>query len=191
MEVRKPKDEEDPNGMGGNLFFHNAHAPGIMTVVRDSPHKVFVGSLPVYLEDEQVMELLKAFGPLRSFSLIRDSVTGLSKGFAFCEYMDPDLADVAIKGLNGMEIGDKKLIMQRSAATGFRLPEVGPEDTDLPMLPVEILSAISKTKVEPTNVLMLLNMVSEEDLSDYKDYEGASLGSSHSQRNLPRRYGRV
>jgi splicing factor U2AF subunit len=41
--------------------------------------KVFIGGLPAYVSDEQVMELLKAFGELKSFNLVKDSATGVSK----------------------------------------------------------------------------------------------------------------
>jgi len=43
---------------------------------------------------------------------VKDAVTGLSRGYAFCEYVDPLITDGAIQGLNGMQLGDKKLIVQ-------------------------------------------------------------------------------
>jgi hypothetical protein len=52
---------------------------GVSTNVVDSPFKVFMGSIPTSLSDEQVMELLKAFGELRSFNLIKDLQTGEPK----------------------------------------------------------------------------------------------------------------
>lgn len=41
----------------------------------------------------QVKELLMSFGQLRAFNLVKDSATGLSKGYAFCEYVDVSLTD--------------------------------------------------------------------------------------------------
>lgn len=38
-------------------------------------------------------ELLTSFGPLKAFNLVKDSATGLSKGYAFCEYVDVNLND--------------------------------------------------------------------------------------------------
>ena len=38
-------------------------------------------------------ELLTSFGPLKAFNLVKDSATGLSKGYAFCEYVDPNVTD--------------------------------------------------------------------------------------------------
>lgn len=53
-----------------------------------------------------------SFGPLKAFNLVKDAATGLSKGYAFCEYSDTGVTDAAIQGLNGMQLGDKKLVVQ-------------------------------------------------------------------------------
>lgn len=42
----------------------------------------------------QVKELLASFGELKAFNLVKDSATGLSKGYAFCEYVDLTITDV-------------------------------------------------------------------------------------------------
>ena len=42
----------------------------------------------------QVKELLASFGELKAFNLVKDSATGLSKGYAFCEYVDLTMTDV-------------------------------------------------------------------------------------------------
>lgn len=39
------------------------------------------------------------FGSLRAFNLVKDTATGLSKGYAFCEYSEVMITDqVNIKG---------------------------------------------------------------------------------------------
>jgi splicing factor U2AF subunit len=91
------------------------------------------------------MDLLKAFGELKSFSLVKDSATGISKGFAFCEFLLPEITDIACEGLHGLEVGDKKLIVQRASVGASKLPMI---DGALPgaglgraILPIEILGA--------------------------------------------------
>lgn len=42
---------------------------------------------------KQVKELLMSFGQLRAFNLVKDSSTGLSKGYAFAEYVDISMTD--------------------------------------------------------------------------------------------------
>ena len=62
-----------------------------------------------------LQELLTSFGQLKAFNLVKDTTTGLSKGYAFAEYLDGTITDQAIAGLNGMQLGDKKLIVQRAS----------------------------------------------------------------------------
>lgn len=33
-------------------------------------------------------DFLLSFGQLKAFNLVKDTATGLSKGYAFCEYVD-------------------------------------------------------------------------------------------------------
>lgn len=48
----------------------------------------------------QVKELLTSFGPLKAFNLVKDSATGLSKGYAFCEYVDVNITDQVMSALH-------------------------------------------------------------------------------------------
>lgn len=57
------------------------------------------------------MELLKAFGEVVQFNLMRDS-EGKSKGTAVFEYKDTDMASLAVKGLSSLTIGGQKLQAQ-------------------------------------------------------------------------------
>ena len=73
LKIRRPKDYLGPEFMAGY------HVPGVIsTNVPDSPHKIFIGGLPSYLTDEQVIELLKSFGEVRSFNLVKE-MNGSSK----------------------------------------------------------------------------------------------------------------
>lgn len=60
----------------------------------------------------QIKELLGAIGMLKSFHLVKDSMTGQSKGYAFCEYMDNASAKKACESLNGLQLGDKYLTVR-------------------------------------------------------------------------------
>ncbi|KAG1253017.1 hypothetical protein G6F68_011522 [Rhizopus microsporus] len=60
LKIRRPNHYQPPE----------EQVPGLSTNVPDTPNKVFVGGLPVYLTDNQVMELLTSFGELRAFNLI-------------------------------------------------------------------------------------------------------------------------
>ncbi|XP_068581903.1 splicing factor U2AF 65 kDa subunit-like isoform X4 [Cebidichthys violaceus] len=141
----------------------------VSTVVPDSPHKLFIGGLPNYLNDDQVKELLTSFGPLKAFNLVKDSATSLSKGYAFCEYVDVGATDQAVAGLNGMQLGDKKLIVQRASVGAKNANPTSIIETPV-TLQVPGLQRLQNSGI-PTEVLCLLNMVMPEELVDDEDYE--------------------
>src|SRR6266436_4458317 len=76
LKIRRPKDYGGIDLSGAPSI----HVPGVVsTNVPDSINKIFVGGLPTYLNEEQVMELLKSFGDLKAFNLVRENGNGPSK----------------------------------------------------------------------------------------------------------------
>ncbi|XP_031632699.1 splicing factor U2AF 50 kDa subunit [Contarinia nasturtii] len=175
LKIRRPHDYQPMPGMeGGSVNASNNHQVGpvsgvISTVVPDSPHKIFIGGLPNYLNEDQVKELLLSFGQLRAFNLVKDAATGLSKGYAFAEYVDFNITDQAIAGLNGMQLGDKKLIVQR-ASVGAKNSNSSNVQTAPVQIQVPGLSLVG-TSGPATEVLCLLNMVTPDELRDEDEYE--------------------
>ncbi|XP_069123743.1 splicing factor U2AF 50 kDa subunit-like isoform X3 [Argopecten irradians] len=161
LKIRRPRDYQPLPGMAETP---TVNVPGVVsTVVQDSPHKIFIGGLPNYLNEDQVKELLTSFGPLKAFNLVKDSATGLSKGYAFCEYVDITITDQACAGLNGMQLGDKKLIVQRAS--------VGAKNAQAPVqLQIPGLN-MTQGSGPATEVLCLMNMVAPEELEDEEEYE--------------------
>ncbi|XP_075771285.1 splicing factor U2AF 65 kDa subunit isoform X6 [Pelodiscus sinensis] len=181
LKIRRPHDYQPLPGMSENP---SVYVPGVVsTVVPDSAHKLFIGGLPNYLNDDQVKELLTSFGPLKAFNLVKDSATGLSKGYAFCEYVDINVTDQiskAIAGLNGMQLGDKKLLVQRASvgAKNATLVSVlgGDAWSTINQTPVTLqVPGLMSSQVQmgghPTEVLCLMNMVLPEELLDDEEYE--------------------
>lgn len=114
IRVRRPNDFK-PELMPTNLqplANFNLNVFGMASTVAEGPGKLFIGGLPYHLEDEQVKELLSAFGTLKSFHLVRDPGSVTSKGYGFCEYVDLMTTQVAIGGLNNIVIGDKTLTVR-------------------------------------------------------------------------------
>ena len=99
--------------------------------------KLYVGSIPLYLKDEDIRKLCEAFGFLKVFNLVKDN-EGNHKGYCFVEYLDPKSTDKALKGLEGLEIGDRKLRAQKAVTVAA------------PAMPVQA-SAASGAK--PTNAV--------------------------------------
>lgn len=68
LEIRRPKDYIVPV-----VVEETPHEPGqISSTVQDSPNKICISNIPDYLQDEQVIELLKSFGELKAFVLVKD-----------------------------------------------------------------------------------------------------------------------
>jgi len=125
---------------------------------------------------------------MKAFNLVKDTTTGLSKGFAFCEYLDEGVTDRACSGLNGMKLGDKQLLVQR-ASKGAKNPtpqNLPPQPTiltgPLTASPANILNlaipavsilatvAASPQASQPTRVLQLLNVSTLDELKDEDEY---------------------
>jgi splicing factor U2AF subunit len=169
LKLRRPKDYVPM--VGTEIQAMSNFNGGLAPCNSSSLDKIFVGGLPTYLNDEQVKELLQTFGALRSFSFMKDSATEQSKGYAFCEYQDSSITDEACGALNGMQLGDKRLVVQRASigakahvTSTFNQMPVTPQ---IPGLKVAGNLTIGK----PTEVLCLMNMVAPEDLVDDEDYE--------------------
>lgn len=198
LRMRRPKDYVAPPGAAPPP--EPVHVPGVVSnIVRDGPNKIFIGGLPNYLTDDQVKELLSAFGELRAFNLVRDNTTGLGKGYGFCEYLDTAVTDQACQGLNGMELGERKLTVQRAhiaqnpaniAAAAHQpgaliggAPNLPPVATGANMGPLGQPGGMPGRPPMPggggapmlaatnaTQILVLLNMVSPEELEDDEEY---------------------
>ena len=75
ISVRRPKDYIVPSIVEDEEYQEGVVSP----VVPDTPNKISVANLLPSLADEQVMELLTAFGPLKAFVLVKDSSTEESR----------------------------------------------------------------------------------------------------------------
>ncbi|KAK1996237.1 hypothetical protein LX36DRAFT_658808 [Colletotrichum falcatum] len=160
--IRRPKDYIVPA-----VVDDVPYEPGVVSnVVVDTPNKISVANMPIYLSEEQVSELLVSFGELKAFVLVRDKSTEESRGIAFCEYVDPAATDVAIQGLNGMDLGDKRLKVQKASVGVTQVAGV-----EMGVAAMSMLAGTTSTDSEETRVLQLLNMVTPEELMDNDDYE--------------------
>ncbi|KAG6332520.1 hypothetical protein ID866_6570 [Astraeus odoratus] len=92
----------------------------------------------------------------------------INKGFAFFEYVDASVTDVAIQSLNGMELGDRYLVVQR-ASVGAKpgMPNL-PYD-QFPEIPRPIMPA-GENSTADARILLMLNMVTPDDLVDDQEY---------------------
>ncbi|KAL4941909.1 hypothetical protein BDV06DRAFT_193381 [Aspergillus oleicola] len=161
LEVRRPKDYIVPNISEQDLEGDNA-----MKDVPDSPNKICVSNIPQYIPEEPVTMLLKSFGDLKSFVLVKDASTEESRGIAFCEYADPATTTIAVQGLNGMELGDRHLKVVRAS-----IGQTQAAGLDMGVNAMSMFAKTTSQDLESSRVLQLLNMVTPEELMDNEDYE--------------------
>ena len=73
--------------------------------------KLYVGSLPYSLSDEELKEIFSAYGTVVSARIIIDKMTGRSKGFGFVEFASSDDAQKAIEATHGSAVRGRTLIV--------------------------------------------------------------------------------
>ncbi|KEH36537.1 U2 snRNP auxilliary factor, large subunit, splicing factor [Medicago truncatula] len=143
--------------------------------------RIFVGGLPYYFTEVQMRELLQAFGPLRSFDIVRDKETGNSKGYGFCIYQDPAVTDIACAALNGLKMGDKTLTVRRATVSAHSKPEEdnifarAQQHIAMQKIALEVVGlnipGVPTNDESPTKVLCLTEAVTTEQLTDNGEYE--------------------
>jgi cold-inducible RNA-binding protein len=76
--------------------------------------KLYVGNLSTTTTDTQLNDLVKPFGNAGPAVVIKDKVTGQSRGFAFIEFKSDDEARAAIAGLNGKDFNGSVLTVNEA-----------------------------------------------------------------------------
>ena len=80
--------------------------------------KVYVGNLAPTIDEAEFKNLVTPFGTPETVNLIKDRVTGASRGFGFVEFQNDEQAKAAIAGLNGKEVSGKALKVNESQPKG-------------------------------------------------------------------------
>ena len=70
---------------------------------------IYVGNLSYEVSEEELRKAFEAFGEIDSVNIIKDRISGQSKGFGFVEMPSKAEALSAINGLNGKELKGKTL----------------------------------------------------------------------------------
>ncbi|KAG0501123.1 hypothetical protein HPP92_001195 [Vanilla planifolia] len=73
---------------------------------------LFIYHIPQEYGDEDLSNAFQGFGRVLSSKVFVDKTTGVSKCFGFVSYDSPAAAQVAIKRMNGFQLGGKKLKVQ-------------------------------------------------------------------------------
>ncbi len=76
--------------------------------------KILVRNLARDTTKHELLALFSAYGAVQSLTVVMDPVTGQSKGFGFVNMPHAGDAKVAIKTLNGQEIGGSKIRVKKA-----------------------------------------------------------------------------
>lgn len=78
--------------------------------------KLFVGSLPYNITENELTELFTNYGTVVETKLITDNFTGQPKGFGFVEMGSRSEGHKAMEDLNGKEYNYRKLVCKEAIA---------------------------------------------------------------------------
>jgi cold-inducible RNA-binding protein len=83
---------------------------------------LYVGNLPYRITEDQLREAFEEFGRVSSCTIIKDKVTGQSKGFGFLEMPERSEAEVAVTNLNGRDLMGRKINVNEARPREERAP---------------------------------------------------------------------
>jgi len=66
--------------------------------------KIYVGNMSYEVEEDELQQVFSEFGQVVSVNVIKDKLSGRSKGFGFVEMADREAGQAAIEGLNGKDL---------------------------------------------------------------------------------------
>ena len=75
---------------------------------------IYVGNLSAKTTEQELREAFESFGEVDTAKIIKDNVTGRSRGFGFVEMPNQDQAQTAIAEMNGKELGGSPLTVNEA-----------------------------------------------------------------------------
>lgn len=82
---------------------------------------MLVGNIPHGTTEEQMKDIFSTVGTVLSFRIVYDRETGNPKGYGFAEYSDIEMAQSAIRNLNGYEFSGRTLRVDKASSQADEL----------------------------------------------------------------------
>ena len=79
---------------------------------------LYIGNLSYQATEADVQQAFEAFGQVKSATIIKDKLSGVSRGFGFVEMPTQAEAEAAMAGLTGKELLGQSLIVNEAHARG-------------------------------------------------------------------------
>ncbi|MDR0556127.1 MAG: RNA-binding protein [Holosporaceae bacterium] len=80
--------------------------------------KLYIGNLAYSVDDDSLRDAFSKFGAVESAVVIRDKMSGRSRGFGFVEMASDESAAVAIEKMNKCEFEGRLMFVSESHSTG-------------------------------------------------------------------------
>ncbi|XVF49391.1 hypothetical protein PTKIN_Ptkin04bG0007900 [Pterospermum kingtungense] len=93
---------------------------------------LYIGYLPPNLDDDGLINLFSSYGDIVMAKVIKDRVTGLSKGYGFVKYANVDMANNAIKGMNGYRLEGRAIAVRVAGKPPQPTVPPGPPASTMP-----------------------------------------------------------
>nr|MBN2278499.1 RNA-binding protein [candidate division Zixibacteria bacterium] len=75
---------------------------------------IYVGNLSYNMTEDDLRQTFENYGEVTSATIIKDKISGDSRGFGFVEMSSEDEAMAAIDALNGQEMNGRKLNVNKA-----------------------------------------------------------------------------
>ncbi|ONI25021.1 hypothetical protein PRUPE_2G275100 [Prunus persica] len=99
---------------------------------------LYIGYLPPTLDDDGLIRLFSPFGDIVMAKVIRDRITGLSKGYGFVKYADVQMANNAIASMNGFRLDQRTIAVRVAGKPPQPAVPPGPPASTMPTYPVSL-----------------------------------------------------
>jgi RNA recognition motif-containing protein len=84
--------------------------------------KLYVGNLPFKVREEDLQTLFQQAGAVASVNIIRDKISGQSRGFGFVEMETAEDAQKAIEMFNGHSMENREIVVNEARPQTPRAP---------------------------------------------------------------------
>lgn len=111
-------------------------ATGVKPTKEIDDTNLYIGYLPPTLEDDGLIGLFSPFGDIVMAKVIKDRVTGLSKGYGFVKYADVQMANNAIVSMNGYRLEGRTIAVRVAGRPPQPAVPPGPPASAMPTYPV-------------------------------------------------------
>ena len=85
---------------------------------------LFIGNLPFDMTDDNMLQIFSAFGQVTTANIVKDKMTGRSRGFGFVEFANDEDAAKAIEALNNSEQMGRNIVVKEALPRPDRQPQM-------------------------------------------------------------------